>query len=53
MEVRWGKIDPSRHTSRRHLVAADPADLYEVDSDAPRLDGAPLLWYFEIGRAHV
>jgi predicted ATP-grasp superfamily ATP-dependent carboligase len=28
-------------------VAADRADLYEVDSDAPRLDGAPLLWYFE------
>jgi predicted ATP-grasp superfamily ATP-dependent carboligase len=29
------------------LVAADRADLYEVDDDAPRLDGAPLLWYFE------
>jgi predicted ATP-grasp superfamily ATP-dependent carboligase len=28
-------------------VAADQADLYEVDPDAPRLDGAPLLWYFE------
>ena len=28
-------------------MAADQGDLFEVDSDAPRLDGAVLLWYFE------
>jgi predicted ATP-grasp superfamily ATP-dependent carboligase len=29
------------------VVASDPGDLYEVDSDAPTLDGAALLWYFD------
>jgi predicted ATP-grasp superfamily ATP-dependent carboligase len=28
-------------------VAADQGDLFEVEPDAPRLDGAVLLWYFE------
>ncbi len=28
-------------------MAADRGELYEVDSDAPQLDGATLLWYFE------
>jgi predicted ATP-grasp superfamily ATP-dependent carboligase len=28
-------------------VASDRRDLYEVDTAAPQLDGAPLLWYFD------
>jgi predicted ATP-grasp superfamily ATP-dependent carboligase len=28
-------------------VASDRGDLYEVDTTAPQLDGAPLLWYFD------
>jgi predicted ATP-grasp superfamily ATP-dependent carboligase len=28
-------------------VAPDRAELYEVEADAPQLDGAVLLWYFE------
>ncbi len=28
-------------------MAPDRGDLYEVDSDAPQLDGAALLWYFD------
>jgi len=28
-------------------VASDRGDLYEVDTAAPQLDGAPLLWYFD------
>ena len=28
-------------------MVPDRGDLYEVDSDAPQLDGAALLWYFE------
>ena len=28
-------------------MAADPGDLYQVDSAAPQLDGAVMLWYFE------
>lgn len=28
-------------------MASDRGDLYEVDTAAPQLDGAPLLWYFD------
>jgi predicted ATP-grasp superfamily ATP-dependent carboligase len=28
-------------------VVSDRGDLYEVDTTAPQLDGAPLLWYFD------
>ncbi len=28
-------------------MASDRGDLYEVDTTAPQLDGAPLLWYFD------
>jgi predicted ATP-grasp superfamily ATP-dependent carboligase len=28
-------------------VASDRRELYEVDTAAPQLDGAPLLWYFD------
>ena len=28
-------------------MALDRGDLYEVDTAAPQLDGAPLLWYFD------
>ena len=28
-------------------MAPDRGDLYEVDTAAPQLDGAPLLWYFD------
>ena len=28
-------------------MASDRGELYEVDSDAPKLDGAALLWYFD------
>ena len=28
-------------------MASDRGELYEVDSTAPQLDGAPLLWYFD------
>ena len=28
-------------------MVPDRGDLYEVDSDAPQLDGAALLWYFD------
>src|SRR5262249_11830802 len=28
-------------------VASDRGELYEVDTTAPQLDGAPLLWYFD------